>query len=43
LLGNPALGAVLDDITRRFGGTPLFFRAGAFCGALGAARLAAES
>jgi type II pantothenate kinase len=43
LLGNPALAAVLDDITRRFGSRPLFLRAGAFCGALGAAALIAEA
>jgi type II pantothenate kinase len=43
LLGNPVLAAVLDDITRRFGSRPLFLRAGAFCGALGAAALAAEA
>jgi type II pantothenate kinase len=41
LAGNPALTAVLDDITRRFGGTPRFLRAGAYCGALGAAALVA--
>ena len=41
LLGNPALTAVLDDITRRFGAVPRFLPNGAFCGALGAAALAA--
>jgi type II pantothenate kinase len=43
LAGNPAVGAVIDDITRRFGSTPRFLRAGAYCGALGAAALAAPT
>lgn len=43
LLENPALTGVIDDITRRFGGTPRFLRAGAYCGALGAAVLAADA
>jgi type II pantothenate kinase len=42
LLGNPALTAVLDDITRRFGAKPRFLVNGAYCGALGAAALAAS-
>ncbi|HWP66790.1 MAG TPA: hypothetical protein VNO26_12830 [Candidatus Limnocylindria bacterium] len=43
LLGNPALAAVLDDITRRFGAEPRFLARGAFCGAIGAAALAAAA
>jgi type II pantothenate kinase len=43
LAGNPALCAVIDDITRRFGNVPRFLRAGAYCGALGAAAVAAAA
>ena len=39
---NPAVTAVLGDITRRFGSTPRFLRAGSYCGAVGAAALAAS-
>jgi type II pantothenate kinase len=42
LLGNPALTSVLDAITRRFGAVPRFLPNGAYCGALGAAALAAS-
>jgi type II pantothenate kinase len=41
LAGNPALTGAIDDITRRFGATPQFLEAGAFCGAVGAAAVAA--
>lgn len=37
---NPALEAILTTTTRAFGGTPLYLAHGAFCGAIGAARLA---
>jgi type II pantothenate kinase len=43
LVENPALTAVLEDITRRFGARPAFLAAGAFCGAVGAAAVAARS
>jgi type II pantothenate kinase len=37
---NPALRAIVDDITTRFGHRPLFLPGGAYCGAAGAAVLA---
>lgn len=41
--GNPALATVVTTITTLFGHTPVLLRDGAFCGALGAAALAAEA
>lgn len=41
--GNPALAAIVGAITTLFGHRPVFLREGAFCGALGAAALAAEN
>jgi type II pantothenate kinase len=40
LLGNPALRAIVEEITTRFGHRPLFLAGGAFCGAVGAAAVA---
>lgn len=39
LEGNPALRAILEEITTRFGHRPLFLARGAYCGAIGAAAL----
>jgi hypothetical protein len=43
LKGNPALGAIVGKITTRFGHRPVFLAAGAYCGALRAAALAADA
>lgn len=40
LAGNPALRAIVEEITTRFGHRPLFLARGAFCGAVGAAAVA---
>jgi len=40
LVGNPALRAILGEITARFGNRPFFLARGAFCGAVGAAAVA---
>lgn len=41
--GNPALATIVTQITTLCGHRPLLLRDGAFCGALGAAALAAEA
>jgi type II pantothenate kinase len=43
LAGNPALRAILEEITTRFGHRPLFLARGAFCGAVGAAAVASDA
>jgi type II pantothenate kinase len=43
LAGNPALVDVVVDIATRFGATPRLLAAGQYCGAVGAAALAAAS
>jgi type II pantothenate kinase len=40
LLGNPALRAIVEEITTRFGHQAVFLERGAFCGAVGAAAVA---
>jgi type II pantothenate kinase len=43
LEGNPALGAIVHEITARFGHRPLFLARGAYCGAVGAAAFAEDA
>jgi type II pantothenate kinase len=42
LAGNPALRAIVEDITARFGHSPLFLERGAYCAAVGATVLAED-
>lgn len=42
LAGNPALRAIVEEITARFGHRPLFLERGAYCAAVGATVLAED-